>query len=154
MPVLAVQLYDVILFVHIAAVVIAFGVTFAYPIIFTAARRDPEGLAWFHRMQVRLGRRLIYPGLAVIILAGIYLASKRHAWDEFYVQWSLGAAIVIGALGGSFMLPRERKLAELAEAGPSAPEYERIGKQTGIVGSLMSLLVLITVFVMTVKPFS
>jgi uncharacterized membrane protein len=151
---LAVQLYDVVLFVHIAAVVIAFGVTFAYPVIFVAARRDPTGLAWFHRMQVRLGQRLIYPGLAVIIIAGIYLASKRHAWDEFWVQWSLGAALVIGALGGSFMLPRERKLAEMAEADPASSEYQALGQKVGTVGALMSLLVLVTVFVMTVKPFS
>ncbi len=154
MSLLAVELYPVIRAVHIAAVVIAFGVTFAYPVIFVAARRDPSGLAWFHRMQVRLGRTIIYPGLAVVILAGIYLTSKGNYWKEFWVQWSLGAALVIGAVGGSFMLPRERKLAELAEADPASAEYQALGKKVGIVGSLMSLLVLITIFVMTAKPFS
>lgn len=154
MPPSAITLYSVVLAVHIAAVVVAFGVTFAYPIVFTTARRDPSGVAWFHRMQVRLGRRLIYPGLAVVILAGIYLASKGHYWKEFWVQWSLGASLVIGAVGGSFLLPRERKLAELAERDPSSEEYAALGKQVGITGSLLSLLVLVTVFVMTAKPFS
>lgn len=150
----AITLYSVVLGVHIAAVVIAFGVTFAYPVIFAAARRDPDGLAWFHRMQTRLGHRLILPGLGVVILAGIYLATKGHYWKEFWVQWSLGAALVLGAVGSAYMTPRERRLAELAAQDPQGAEYQALGKQVGIVGSLLSLLVLVTVFVMTLKPFS
>src|SRR5436309_278173 len=106
----AVAFWQVILAVHIAAVVVGFGVTFAYPLIIALGTRlDPRALPWFHQIQVRVGQRLISPGLLVILLAGIYLASKLHQWGQFYVQWGLGVTILLGALGGLFYAPSERK---------------------------------------------
>lgn len=163
MPV-ALELYDAVLALHIA-VVVAFGVTFAYPIMYAAASRsEARSLPAFHRLQAVLGQRLVSPGLAVVVIAGIYLASKGHSWSEFWVQWGLGAAIVIGGVGGAYLNPRERRLAEIAErdVGQSAgggavslsQEYRGLARQVGIGSGLMSLLVLVTVFVMTAKPFS
>jgi hypothetical protein len=161
----AVAFYNVILAVHIAAVMAAFGITFAYPVIFTVAQRigDPRGLAWFHRVQIQLGKRVITPALAVVVIAGVYLASDVDAWGEFWVLWSLGAAIVLGALGALFFEPTETRAAELLERdiaaagdGPfqPSPEYEAVASRAGMVGGLSGLLVLVTVFVMTAKPFS
>jgi hypothetical protein len=112
----AVSFYQVVLAVHIAAVVVAFGVTFAYPIIFAVvAKADPRALPALHRAELAVGQRLITPGLGIVVVAGIYLASKLHVWSAFYVQWGLGAAIVLGALGGMFFTPTAKRLIELAE---------------------------------------
>jgi hypothetical protein len=159
---IAARFYDYVLAVHITAVVVAFGVTFAYPIVFTiGGRMDPRHMGWFHRVQEQIGKRLIQPGLAVVLVAGIYLASDAGVWSEFYVGWGLVAAIVLGALGGMFFSPREARLAELADqdiaaagAGPVTfgPEYQRLSGQVARVGGLGSLLVLVTTVIMTVKP--
>jgi len=140
---------------------IAFGVTFAYPLFVVAgARIDPRAMPWFHRVQVVIGRRLISPGLAVVLLAGIYLASKLHQWHAFYVQWGLAVVVVLGAIEGAIMIPRERKLAELAERDIAAsgsgevawsPEYASLLTRVRIAGTVVSLLVLITVYLMTVQ---
>jgi hypothetical protein len=161
MLVSAVAFWQVILAVHIIAVVVAFGVTFAYPLFGVAgARLDPRAMPWFHRMQQLIGRRLISPGLGLVLIAGIYLASKLHQWHFFYVQWGVVVAIVLGAVEGAFMVPNEGKLAELAErdiaaagAGPVSfsPEYDALFKRVGSVGAAMSLLVVITVYLMTVQ---
>jgi hypothetical protein len=157
----AVAFWQVVLALHIVAVVVAFGVSFAYPLIATiGARMDPRAMPWFHRMQQTIGRRLINPGLGVVLLAGIYLASKLHQWHAFYVQWGLGVSIVLGALEGAFMARQEGKLAELAERDIAASgdeavkwstEYEALFKRVGAVGSVMSLLVVITIYLMTVQ---
>jgi len=157
----AVVFWQVILALHIAAVMIAFGVTFAYPLFVVAgARIDPRAMPWFHRVQVVIGRRLISPGLAVVLLAGIYLASKLHQWHAFYVQWGLAVVVVLGAIEGAIMIPRERKLAELAERDIAAsgsgevawsPEYASLLTRVRIAGTVVSLLVLITVYLMTVQ---
>ena len=63
----------------------------------------------------RIGRVVINPGLLVVLLAGIYLASDQHQWSVFYVQWGIAAVIVIGAIEGSWMIPREGRLAKIAE---------------------------------------
>jgi len=157
----AVLFYEVILALHIAAVVVAFGVTFAYPIIFTViARQDPRALGALHRAEGAVSQRLIMPGLAVVIIAGIYLASKLEVWSSFYVQWGMGAAIVLGGLGGLFFTPTARKLAVLADRDVATTgdgevsmgaEYEALSKRLAMVGGLSSLLVLITIYFMVTR---
>ena len=54
------------------------------------------------------------PGLLVVLLAGIYLASKGHHWSEFFVQWGLGAVVVIGAVVGAVMIPTAKRAEAIA----------------------------------------
>jgi len=152
------SLYEVVLAVHIMAVVVAFGVTFAYPIMFTvAARHDPRSLPLVHRIEYTVERMLINPGLALVLLAGIYLASKGHYWSDFFVQWGLAAVVVIGALIGAVMIPTAKR-AELAAARDLAAsgdgemvlgeEYRALVRRLTAVGTLLSLIVLVTILFM------
>ncbi|MCA1690208.1 MAG: hypothetical protein LC720_07210, partial [Actinobacteria bacterium] len=84
--IVAVSVYDVVLAVHIMAVVAAFGGLFAYPLLVGVARRaDPRALGSLHRAQQRIIGRLILPGLIVVVAAGIYLAADHKQFSEFYV---------------------------------------------------------------------
>ncbi len=153
-----VEFFQVVLAIHILAVVIGFGVTFAYPIMFAAARRaDPAVLPWLYRTMQRFGRFLVNPGLLVVVLSGVYLASHLHQWKLFYVQWGIGAAIVIGAVEGAFMIPREGRLAKVAArdltaAGAGAvtwsDEYNSTFRQLSLGGVILNLIVIATVFMM------
>ncbi len=97
----AASLYDFILALHIMAVVVAFGWTFALPIMFAiAAKRDPRSLPVLHRIEYMVSRYMLNPALVVVLGAGIFLASDGHHWKEFFVQWGLAAIIVIGGAGG------------------------------------------------------
>jgi hypothetical protein len=157
----AVVFWQLVLAVHIVAVVAGFGVVFAYPVfVLAGARLDPRAMPWFHRMQQMVGRRLINPALGVVLIAGIYLASDLHQWKQFYVGWGVVAVVVIGALEGAVMIPGEGRLAELAErdiaaAGDGAvawsPEYQAQVRRVGAFGALLSLLIVVTVFLMTVQ---
>jgi hypothetical protein len=158
---LAVTFYTVVLAVHIAAIVVAFGVTFAYPVMYVVALRgEQRALPALHRIQDFIGKRVISPGMVVVLAAGIYLASKLDSWSAFYVQWGFGAIIVLGGLGGAFFAPRERRLAKLAErdiaaAAPGAgditfsAEYKALRQQVMTVGLFANALVLLTIFFMT-----
>ncbi len=156
----ALMFWEVVLAIHIMAVVVAFGVTFAYPLIFAVIERvDKRALPAIHRASHFVGQRLITPGLAVVLIAGIYLAGHLDQWSKFYVQWGLAAAIVLGGLGGMFFAPTEKRLAELAERDITAagdkgevtmsPEYQALSRRLATVGALSSLLVLVTVYFMT-----
>jgi hypothetical protein len=161
MLLIGVAFFQVVLAVHIMAVVVTFGVIFAYPLIqLVGDRLDPRAIPWYHRVQRTIGQRLISPGLLVVLVAGIYLASKLHQWSFFYVQWGLAVAIVIGALGGLFFSPNERRLAELAErdvasAGAGevvwSPEYLALRRRNALVGNAVAIIVLVTIYVMTVQ---
>jgi uncharacterized membrane protein AbrB (regulator of aidB expression) len=160
----AVAFPDLVLAVHILGVVVGFGATFAYPIFFTAgARLDPRAMPWFFRIMQLLTRRLIHPGLFIVLVCGIYLASKEDQFHAFYVQWGFFAVIVIGGVEGAVMAPRVRRLIGIAErdlaavaAGPGAasspfafsPEYQKIFSQVSIGGAVQALVVVLTVFFM------
>jgi hypothetical protein len=159
----AVTFDRVILALHIMSVVIAFGVLFSYPLFMAVgARLDPSSMPWFHRMQQIVSRRLISPGLLLVVIFGVILASELHAWKAFYVQWGIGASIVIGALEGMFMIPRTGRLAELARrdiepggagterVGTLSVEYRAVFRQVVIGSGAVSLIVLATIFVMAV----
>lgn len=161
---LAVSFPDVVRAVHIVAVIVGFGVSFAYPVLDAVIQRtDPRALPALHRAQIAVGQRLTGPALGVIVLAGLYLAAHDHAFGQFWVLWAIAAAIVIGILGALVIrsiAERQLELAErdLANPGPGgepvlSPEYLAQTRRVTAIGSTISLLVLLTVFDMAIKPF-
>jgi hypothetical protein len=161
MVVTAVLFWQVVLAVHIAAVLITFGATFAYPFIYlVAAQLDPRAMPWYYKTRVLLGQRLISPGLVLVLAAGIYLASDLHQWKLFYVQWGIAVVVVIGGLGGAFYAPRTKKLAaerDIAAAGAGAvswsAEYQALARRIAMVDGFALVLVLITIYLMTINGF-
>jgi hypothetical protein len=161
-PVLAASAYEFVLAVHVMAVVAAFGVTFAYPIMFAvAARHGARSLPLMHRVEYTIERWLINPGLLVVVLAGIYLASDGHHWSEFFVQWGIAVALVIGGVVGVVMIPTAKRAELVAERDVGAhegadiemsAEYQTLVKRLSTVGTLLSVLVLVTILFMVVKP--
>jgi hypothetical protein len=160
--VVAVTFYTFVLALHIASIVISLGVTFAYPVMYAVGvKREPRSMPGFHRIQEYVGRFVISPFLALALLCGIYLASKLHTWSDFYVQWGIVVIVVIGALGGAFFAPRERRLAQLAEddvaaAGPGGAvvfgeKYKRLRSQLFRVNLVLNVLVLLTIYFMTAQ---
>jgi hypothetical protein len=161
-PVVASSAYEIVLAIHIMAVVVAFGVTFAYPIMFAVgARHGASSLPLLHRIEYTIERLLINPGLLVVLAAGIFLASDGHHWSEFFVQWGLGVVVVIGGLVGAVMIPTAKRAEQIAErdiAGAAqgeiemSAEYRALVRRLSTVGSLLSALVLITILLMVVQP--
>jgi Predicted integral membrane protein (DUF2269) len=148
----------VVLAIHIAAIVVTFGVIFARPIVFAvASKQDPRSLPLLHRIEYTIERRLIGPGLLVVILSGIYMTSWLQHWGQFVVQWGLGVVVLSGAALGVVMIPSARRAMMVAERDVQASaegaihlsdEYRAIARPMAAVGLLLGLLVLITVLFM------
>jgi hypothetical protein len=158
----AVSFYDVVLAVHIAAVVFAFGATFAYPVLLgTITKADSRALPALYKALHAISTRVIMPGLTVVLICGIYMASDAKLWSEFFVQWGLGVVVVIGAIEGMYLSPNEKRLCEVADRdlaasgdGAFAPsaEHDALVKRIGGVGALMDTLVVLTILFMAIKP--
>jgi uncharacterized membrane protein len=87
----------------------------------------------------------------VALAAGIYLATDRHYWDENWVGIPLLILVVLMGITGAYFIPRQKRLAELAEAG-AGPEYARLADQVRTVALLAAALVLVAIFFMVAKP--
>jgi len=159
---LAASAYELVMALHIMAVVAAFGVTFAYPVIFAVgAKTQPRSMPLLHRIEYTIERWLVNPSLLVVFAAGIFLASDGHHWSDFFVQWGFAVVIVIGALVGSVMIPTSKKAEQAAERDIAAAgdgevvfgeEYQGLVRRLNLVGTTLSALVLLTIVFMVVKP--
>lgn len=156
-----VQFFEVVLAVHIMAVVFAFGATFAYPVLLGAVTKaDPRALPALYKALHAISRMVIMPGLALVVICGIYLSSKLHVWSDFFVQWGIAVAVVIGAVEGMFLSPQEKRLCEVADRDAAAAgdgqiswsaEHDALVKRIGAVGATMDLLVILTILFMVLK---
>lgn len=166
MAVTAASFPDFIVGLHVLAAVVGFGSVFVFPLLLGAAtRRDPAVVPWVLRVRQRVGRLLVNPGLLVVVAAGVYLASKEHAWGSFFVGWGIVAALVIGAVEGSVIIPRAGRLAAIAERDLAATAVPAGGQRTSaawssdyvsgmrtlsMAGAVLQAIVVVTVFIMAV----
>jgi hypothetical protein len=153
--------YRIGLFLHILAVVLAFGPTFGYAFLFSVVPQFPRAVPGIFAGIQRIDRYLVNPGMVILLLAGIYLLSASDGvWsggDAFII---VGWIAILGLFGlqHGFFQPQVRKAKALAERDLQAgeelsPEFEALGQRIGQVGSLAGLIILVSVFFMTYKPF-
>jgi uncharacterized membrane protein len=159
-----ISFYNVVLFIHIASVVLAFGVTFAHPLVFSFARKSHERhLGALHRVFEVIGSRLIGPFGGLVLLAGLYLAIKGpYDFGDPWIGSTLLLLIIILGVGGGYIGPREPRLAEMAErdlaASPSkgpvswGQDYEQMFGAVRTAALGVNALVLIAIFLMVTKP--
>ena len=154
----AVQFYDVSVFVHVSAVVVGFGATFAESIMFPVAMKvGRQHLPYVHRLQLAINQRFAAPALLLIIITGIYQTADRWEFSDFWISATFLIAIILGGLSGAYFIPSDRKLApmverDLAESGEPSDAYLAQAKRQGMFGALAGVLVLAAIFLMVVKP--
>lgn len=155
--------YTLVLFLHIASAVIAFGATFAFPIVDMTIRRvDLRALPVWHEAENAIGSKLITPGATLVLLTGVYMAVDR--WDDFGGAWFSAAGVIVIVLlgiGHGFFAPQSRRMAAqaredlaggAAERGQMSAAYEAMAARVRPVGMLSALLVLVALLLMVWKP--
>lgn len=150
--------YSVGLFIHILAVVLAFGPTFGYGLMFSLIPKYPRSAPAFLETVRKIDTYLVNPGMIVLLLAGIYLMTDGP-WDgsESWITIGFVAIIALFGLQHAFFRPQGRKAQELAErdlknGDTLSQEFEEISRRLGTVGPIAGLIVVVTIFFMTVKP--
>ena len=163
MTLMAVSGYELSLFLHITAVVVGFGATFAEAIAFPLAMKlDPRHLPYVHQLQLAINQRFTTPALVVVLAAGIYqVLDADLGFGDFWISASFLIILVLGGLMGAYFIPTDRKLGAMVEreieaAGAGrvelSEEYQRRARDEGILGAVAGVLIVITIFLMVVKP--
>ncbi len=158
----AVQFYDVVVFAHIVSVLVAFGPPLAYGMFAMTAQREGGGEAvpTVARAILAWDRGPSTIGMTLVLLTGIYLgADGPFGMGSFFVSWGFVAIIVLFGFVHGFFLPKGRKLIAIAErdlerpGGGFSPEFQALNAQMARMGALAGLIVILTIYVMTAKPF-
>jgi uncharacterized membrane protein len=165
MQTIAVTFYNVVVWLHVSSVVIAFGPTFAFGIyVALAQRKYPRALPAVLEAQTTITRSMTTIGGIVILISGLYLASKQ-GWEfsDFFVAWGLLAIIVLLGLVHGFFLPNDQRALRAAKrdieaAGPTGEvelgrEFNEYSSRSARMGPIAGLIVILTIYVMAAKPF-
>jgi hypothetical protein len=148
----SVTFYDVVLWIHISAVVTAFGALFAYPVFLSVNAKAPLAeRANFHRLQIAFSKRVTGPTIGVVLLAGVYLASDAHLWSKAWVSSGFVLLLVIAGLGATVLRRGELGMVAASEAGDEsayAATLRTVQRWTFVT----LVLILVTIFLMAAKP--
>jgi hypothetical protein len=148
-----VQFYDVVVFFHITAVLLAFGPTFAYGMFFAVAgQTNPVALPTIGRVVVTWSRIATRLGLLLILITGLYLVDDRWDFGDFFVAWGLVATLGLLAMNQWFFIPSTQRFVDAAESGRSE-EAMAIAARQRVMGPVAGITVILTIYVMTAKPF-
>jgi uncharacterized membrane protein len=151
--------YSISVFIHVSAVVVGFGATFAESIMFPVAMKAGKHyLPYVHRLQLTINQRFAGPALGLIILTGIYqTADGDWEFGSFWISATFAIALILGALNGAYFIPSDRRLGpkverDLADGGELSQEYQQQARRQGMFGALAGVLVLLAIFLMVTKP--
>lgn len=160
-----VQFYDVLLFFHIAAVVVGFGPTFAYGFFqAVAARSGMRASLGVTRAIVAWHTTGLTICMVIVFLSGMYLASYDYwSYGDFFISWGFVAILILFGLVHAYFLPNDKRMVvmleqEVAKPGggestePPAAITEH-GARIARVGIATGVLIILTIYVMTAKPF-
>jgi uncharacterized membrane protein len=151
--------YKFALFLHILAVVLAFGPTFGYAFFFSISPQHPRATPAILAGIQKTDRYLVNPGMIVLLLAGIYLlADGPWKGSDAFIGVGFLAIFVLFGLQHGFFQPQVRKAKALAERDLKSgdvlsDEFVALSDRIGKVGTLAGLIVVVTIFFMAYKPF-
>jgi hypothetical protein len=158
-PLADITLYNLSVFVHVTAVVVGLGATFAESLLFPVAMRvGARHLPYVHRIQLAINQRLASPALGIVLLTGIYQTIDGDwGFGSFWISATFAIVIAIGALNGAYFIPTDRRLAAMAEreldgGGRLSDEYQSAARREGMIGALTGILVILAIFLMVTKP--
>jgi uncharacterized membrane protein len=155
--------YSISVFLHVTAVVVGFGATFAEAIMFPVAMRlDSRHLPYVHSLQLAINRWLAMPALAIVLLTGIYqTADGDWGFGSFWISATFAIVIALGGLLGAYFVPTDRRLGPMVareiEAAGDGPvtlseDYLRQARREGMVGTVAGVLIVVAIFLMVTKP--
>ncbi len=170
-------LFTLFLFLHVGAAIIAFGPTFAFPLIGRMASKDPAHANFAARVNEVLEDKLVIPFAISMPITGVFLIYFGHVNLADRTGWWLGIAIVLYAIAITIAIAIQRPLVQtlvrLTAGGPppgaggppaagGAPAGGRpMGPPPAVLetvkaiqrnGKILGILIVLLVLLMVVKP--
>jgi hypothetical protein len=156
------SLFPWLLFLHVMAAIVAFGPTFAFPLIGAMGGREPQHANFATRVSYAISKRLATPlalsmavtGFALIIVGEIRLSERAYWW--------LGVSIVLYAVAIAYSLlvqsPKVARIIELTSTPPAPgasgppPEVPALARSVKRGGQFLTIAVVVITALMVLKP--
>ena len=156
------DLFQLMLFLHVIAAIIAFGPGFAAMVVGPMVAKEPQHANFYARTQVTTARVIVTPlsismaitGIAMILIRGWGNVMGERPWLAFGILLYVVAVVFSMA----WQAPAGRRLVELTSTPPAPgtppnPEIPKTAARLRTGGIVLGLLVVAIVFLMIAKPF-
>lgn len=156
------DLFKLLLFLHVIAAVAAFGPGFAAMVVGPMVAKEPQHANFYARTQLTTARKLVTPLSISMAVTGIGMILVR-GWsnivgDRHWLEVAIVFYVIAVVFSMAWQAPNGRKLVELTSTPPAPgsgpnPEIPATAKKVRQGGMILSGLVLVIVFLMVTKPF-
>lgn len=148
------MLYLLLKWLHVLSAIVAVGSNLTYGIWITRASASPNNLPFTLRGVKLIDDRLANPAYGLLLITGLAMAGVGGL--RLSTPWLLSALVLYVAvvLVGLFgFTPALRRQIELVDSdGLTSPAYQAAARRSTLLGVLTSVLVIVIVFLMVVKP--
>lgn len=156
------DLFVILLFLHVLGAIIAFGPGFASMIVGPMVAKEPQYANFYARTQVATGRAIITPVSISMAITGIGLILVRGwanlATDKHWLEAAILLYVVSVVVAMAVQAPAGRKLVQLTAQPPAprtgpSPELRATVARVRQGGLVLTVLVVLITFLMVAKPF-
>lgn len=138
--------YNIVLFLHVLTVIIATAGAVAHPLMFAHEEKRPDGDVVALAKRIEAPSRIYAISYALTGIIGFGLISMGDwSWGATWIWLSILLWIATNGLLHGVMLPAERAVA--------AGDMSAMAKVNRF-GPILAVLILVVIFLMTVKPGS
>ena len=101
-----------------------------------------------------IGKTVFAPSAIVLVISGVILVVRQHlGWTEEWLLIGMGAVVVAGAIGGAFLIPEGRRLAELAQRpGHDSAEIRDRARRRFLVARVDLFVLIVGLTAMVFRP--
>ncbi len=146
--------FDVLKFIHIFMAIVAVGFNVSYGIWITRAAKEPEHLKYVLNGVRFLDRRFANPAYVLLLLTGLgMLYVGNIPLTTFWIDAALvlyAAAVIVGI--ALFAPVFRRQIALLDAQGPASAEFQRLSRQSTMLGAATAVIVILILAMMVFKP--
>lgn len=149
---------ELLLFIHVLSAIGGFGPTFTFGVLGPLAGKTggPQAVGMLKGI-VKIEKTLVRPAIVIQLVTGVLLIFQA-GWDNnFFSHYWLWIAIVLFltavTISTFVQVPTVAKLIELGESGRAeTPEFGAYAKKTATFGPLLTVMLLVIIFLMVIKP--
>ncbi|MCC6385846.1 MAG: DUF2269 family protein [Dehalococcoidia bacterium] len=153
--------YKLLAFVHVAAVVVGLGTTFAFPFLQAAAERSGVAATRFmYEAARRVENIVILPATIIIFVMGLGLIFDDNlpykddfpAWLMIAIPWYVATGLVWWFVQRKFADRALNTLRGVPDNAPLPSAYFEFGKKVQMVGGILGVSIIGILFLMVWKP--
>ena len=146
--------YGLLKFVHVLLAITAVGSNITYAAWNVRGTREPEHLAFALRGIQFLDNRVANPAYGLLLITGLTLVAVGNWGLRGWIITALILFVLLIVVAvGFYSRVARRQIEALETAGESSPVYQQLAGQARTYGIVSTVIALVIVFMMVVKPF-